>query len=57
MAEEEREAHRRGEEEVDPRVAVSRTARVIAEADGQRAGLFWPGDGVVTRASGRSEDD
>jgi hypothetical protein len=57
VAEEEREAHRRGEEEVDPRVVVSRMARVIAEADGQRAGLFWPGDGVVAGACGWSEND
>jgi hypothetical protein len=54
VAEEKREAHRRGEEELDPRVVVSRAARVIAEADGQRGGLFWPGDSVVMGASGLS---
>jgi hypothetical protein len=32
---------------------VGGAARGIAEADGKRAGLFCPGDGVVTRAARR----
>jgi hypothetical protein len=38
---------------VDAWKAVGGAARGIAEADGKRAGLFCPGDGVVTRAARR----
>jgi hypothetical protein len=36
-------------------MAVGGAACCIAEADGKRAGLFCPGDGVVTPAPWRSE--
>lgn len=52
-----REAHRGGEEEVDPWTAIGGAARGIADADGSRASLFCPGDSVVTRAPWRSETD
>jgi hypothetical protein len=38
-------------------MAVGGAACGIAEADGKRAGLFCPGDGVVTRADRRSKND
>jgi hypothetical protein len=38
-------------------MAVGGAACGIAEADGKRAGLFCPGDGVVTRAARRSKND
>jgi hypothetical protein len=57
VAEEVREAHGCGEEEVGAWMAVGGAAGGIAEANGKRAGLFWPGDGVVTRAPWRSKND
>ena len=42
---------------MDTWMALSGAPRSIAEADGQRAGRLWSGDGVVTWATWRSEND